>query len=152
MMPGEHPTQTVRPGLPGRAHVTLGLAALIVFVGTGAYMHFRYDHLRGMTDATRLLFRSTHIYLLFAALLNLGIGLHLQAATVRWARLAQGLGSTLILLAPLLFLAAFLSEPWLGDLQRPWSRPGIYACLAGVLLHLVARKGATLREAPGGQG
>lgn len=127
-----------RPFL-GRAHLTLGVAALILFVGTGAWMHFRYDHLRGMTDATRLLFRSTHIYLLFAALLNLVTGLEYRVAPRGWATAAQRIGSALLLVTPLLFLAGFLSEPWLGDLQRPWSRPGIYASLAGVLLHLVAR-------------
>jgi len=123
----------------GKAHLSLGAAALILFVGTGAWMHFRYDHLRGMTDATRLLFRSTHIYLLFAALLNLAIGLNLRSVPPGWTRVAQLAGSALLLATPLLFLAGFMSEPWLGDLQRPWSRPGIYASLAGVLLHLVAR-------------
>ncbi|MFN2315179.1 MAG: hypothetical protein ABR551_13445 [Gemmatimonadales bacterium] len=126
----------------GQLHLMVGLAALLVFVGTGAWMHFKYDHLRGMTDATRLLFRSTHIYLLFAALLNLAIGAHHRRAVMRGARLLQGVGSVLLLATPLLFLAGFLSEPWLGDLQRPWSRPGIYASLAGTLLHLVARERA----------
>ncbi len=124
----------------GQLHLMVGLAALLVFVGTGTWMHFRYDHLRGMTDATRLLFRSTHIYLLFAALLNLAIGAHHRRAVMRGARLLQGVGSVLLLATPLLFLAGFLSEPWLGDLQRPWSRPGIYASLVGTLLHLVARE------------
>ena len=123
----------------GKAHLSLGAAALILFVGTGAWMHFRYEHLRGMTDATRLLFRSTHIYLLFAALLNLAIGLNVRSVPRGWARAAQQAGSALLLATPLLFLAGFMSEPWLGDLQRPWSRPGIYASLAGVLLHLIAR-------------
>jgi hypothetical protein len=123
----------------GGLHLKVGLAALVVFIGTGAWMHFRYDHLRGMTDATRLLFRSTHIYLLFAALLNLAIGLRVQAVRNGWWRTAQLGGSALLILAPVLFLAGFLSEPWLGELQRPWSGPGIYASLAGVLLHATAR-------------
>lgn len=132
---GEAP---VRQDRLGQWHLRVGVAALIVFLGTGAYMHFRYDHLRGLDDATRLLFRSTHIYLLFAALLNLLAGLHHRRASGGWARRIQAAGSALLLVAPLLFLAGFLSEPWLGGLQRPWSRPGIYASLAGALLHLVA--------------
>jgi hypothetical protein len=136
---------TGRPHRPqqdlfAQLHLMVGVAALLVFVGTGAWMHFKYDHLRGMTDATRLLFRSTHIYLLFAALLNLAIGAYHRRAVVRGVRLLQEAGSVLLLVTPLLFLAGFMSEPWLGDLQRPWSRPGIYASLAGTLLHLVARE------------
>jgi hypothetical protein len=42
-------------------------------------MDLSYDHLRGLDDTTRMLFRSTHIYLLFAALLNLALGLYLKA-------------------------------------------------------------------------
>jgi hypothetical protein len=50
-----------------RFHLGVGLLGVIAFVGTGQY----HEHLRGMTDAQRLLFRSTHIYLLLASLLNL---------------------------------------------------------------------------------
>lgn len=122
-----------------QVHRLAGLATVIVFVGTGAYMHFRYDHLRGMTDATRLLFRSTHIYLLFIGLLNLALGLYLSPARDPWARRLQLLGSVLILAAPLLELAAFLREPFLGGLQRPFTAPAVYAALAGMLLHLASR-------------
>lgn len=147
-MTGNQPIQNGRaePFL-GNLHRSVGVAALILFIGTGAWMHFRYDHLRGMTDATRLLFRSTHIYLLLAALLNVAMGLGYRAAPGGWPAVLQRIGSALLLLTPLLFLAGFLSEPWLGDLQRPWSRPGIYACLAGVLLHLIAQGSG--RASPG---
>lgn len=125
--------------LTTRLHLLVGSAALLVFLGTGAWMHFKYDHLRGMTEATRLLFRSTHIYLLFAALLNLAVGIHHRRVAGLWARRMQGVGSALLLVTPLFFLAGFLREPWLGDLQRPWSAPGIVASLAGILLHLLVR-------------
>jgi hypothetical protein len=122
-----------------QVHRLVGLAAVIVFVGTGAYMHFRYDHLRGMTDATRLLFRSTHIYLFFTGLLNLALGLYLTPARDSWAGRLQLLGSVLILAAPVLELAAFLREPFLGGLQRPFTTPAVYATLAGMLLHLASQ-------------
>ena len=122
-----------------QVHRLVGLATVLVFLGTGAYMHFRYDHLRGMTDATRLLFRSTHIYLFFAGLLNLALGLYLTPARDPWAKRLQLLGSVLILAAPLLELAAFLREPFLGGLQRPFTAPAVYAVLAGMSLHLAAQ-------------
>ena len=119
-------------------HRLVGVAAVIVFLGTGAYMHFRYDHLRGMSDATRLLFRSTHVYLLFTGLLNIALGLGLDRAPGRWARWLQGTGSALVLAGPLLALAAFLREPFLGGLQRPFTFPAVAGSLLGMILHLIA--------------
>ena len=135
-----------------RLHLLVGLAAVVLFLLTGLHMHFRYDHLRGMTDASRLLFRSTHIYLLFSGLLNLALGLYLPVpeagggaaggtaegqGTAGWSMLRDA-GSVLILIGPLLFLAGFLREPFLGALARPFSRPAIYAALAGMALHWLA--------------
>jgi len=42
----------------------------------------------------------------------------------------------MVAIGPPLFVAAFLREPWLQDLERPFARWGIYAAFAGVLLHL----------------
>lgn len=119
-------------------HRLAGAAALLLFLGTGLIMHYRYDHLRGMSDTTRLLFRSTHIYLLFTALLNGALGLYFSPAQQPVARRLQVAGSLLLLTAPLLALAAFLSEPFLGGLLRPWSRPAVFAALGGVVFHWLA--------------
>jgi hypothetical protein len=122
-----------------RVHLVVGLVALAGFLASGQYMDRGYDHLRGLDDATRLLFRSTHIYLLFSALLNLALGLYLVPAPPGWRRGVQHLGSALLLAAPLLFAAGFLTEPWLSGLARPYSRPGIIGCLAALVLHLASR-------------
>jgi len=159
-----------------RLHLLVGLAAVVLFGLTGLYMHFRYDHLRGMTDATRLLFRSTHIYLLFSGLLNVALGLYMAGESGRgreragdtaagsttagrttagdtaaggtaagWG-LLRSIGSVLILVGPLLFLAGFLREPFLGALARPFSRPAIHAALAGMALHWLA---SLIEQRPG---
>ena len=91
-----------------------------------------------MEDARRLLFRSTHIYLLLTSLLNLALDLYLIAAA-GWRRCVQLGGSVLVLLAPVLAGVGFLTEPWLSGLDRPYSAPAIYASLAGLLLHAVSR-------------
>lgn len=98
-----------------------------------------YDHLRGLDSTTRMLFRSTHIYLLFAALLNVVLGLYLTGTPVRWRRFLQWMGSALILIAPPYLAIAFLVEPWLSGLARPYSRPAVYGSLAGVILHLLGQ-------------
>lgn len=121
-----------------RVHLLTGIALVVLFVLSGAWMHFRYDHLRGMTDATRLLFRSTHIYLLFHGLLHTALGLYLTPHEHPVARRVQDAGSLALLTAPLLAVAAFLEEPLRSGLARTWSRPAIYLVALGLGLHLLA--------------
>jgi hypothetical protein len=123
-----------------RLHLLVGLVFLAGFLASGQYMDLGYNHLRGLDDGTRLLFRSTHIYLLFAALLNLALGLYLREGTAGWRGRLRLLGSLFILTAPPLLVAGFLTEPWLSGLERPYSKPAIYASLAGMVLHLLGRE------------
>ena len=117
-------------------HLAVGVAGVVGFLGTGQYMDKVQDHLRGMGDARRLLFRSTHLYLLFGSLVNLALGLYLRPA-LGWRRWVRPVGSALILATPFLAAAGFFTEPWLSGLERPYSRPAAYGCLAGMVLHLV---------------
>lgn len=121
-----------------RLHLVVGLAGVLAFLGTGQYMDRWHDHLTGMESTQRMLFRSTHIYLLLASLINAALGMYLvPAAGLR--RGLQAAGSLLLLAAPPLLLLGFSREPWLAGLDRPFSRPAIYASLAGVVLHLASR-------------
>ena len=122
----------------GNIHRVLGIVMALVFVATGAYMHFAYDHLRGLDDTQRLLFRSVHIYLLLSSLVNFMLGVHYWIHPKKSFRVVQRVGSTLIGLSPVFFVLAFFNEPFLDGLQRPFSRPAIYAIALGSLLHLVA--------------
>jgi hypothetical protein len=122
-----------------RLHLVVGLAALAAFLASGFYMLLGRDHLRGLDDTTRLLFRSSHIYLLFAALLNLVLGLYGEPAPGGWRAWLRWVGSVLVLIAPLLLVMAFLREPWLTGLARPYAKPAIIGSLVGVLGHLASR-------------
>jgi hypothetical protein len=119
-----------------RLHLAVGIVGVIGFVATGQYMDKVHDHLRGMDDARRLLFRSTHLYLLFGSLPNLSLGLYLRP-TRGWRQWVRRVGSGLILVSPFLAAVGFFTEPWLSGLERPWSRPTAYGCFAGMLLHLI---------------
>ena len=119
-------------------HRIVGIAMLLAFLGTGLYMDRMYDHLRGMSDARRMLFRSDHIYLLLAAVLNLALGIYATPRLRVVSRMLQTIGSIAIIAAPFLFLAAFFTEPWMANLARPWTRPAIYAVFSGGLAHLLA--------------
>ncbi len=132
-----------------RLHLLVGTIALLGFLLTGQYMDRVHAHLEGMPDGPRLLYRSAHIYLLFAALLNLLLGAYLRLATRRGVRLAQQIASVAILSLPVLFAAAFFREPALSELERPWARPAIYLSLAAVLTHVVAQRAANVRPPDG---
>ena len=116
-------------------HLAVGIVGVIGFLGTGQYMDKALDHLRGMDDAHRLLFRSTHIYLLYGSLVNLALGLYLSA-TFGWRRWVRTIGSLLIVVTPWMAAAGFFTEPWLTGLDRNFSRAAAYCCLAGMVLHL----------------
>jgi len=120
-------------------HVVFGLLVVVTFVLTGQYMDRLHEHLRGMADGQRMLYRSRHIYILLAGLLNLGLGTYLQLRPARWQRVLQLLGSVLIVAATCMLVAAFFREPPLADLQHtPLSYYGLHAILAGTLLHLLS--------------
>lgn len=119
-----------------RMHLIVGLAGIAAFLGTGLYMDRWHGHLRGYEDTVRMLYRSTHIYLLLSASINVMTGLYLRPAESSARRLLQGVGSAALVVGPPIFLAAFCEEPYLSGLARPWSRFAIYLTLAGVVLHL----------------
>jgi hypothetical protein len=121
-----------------RLHLFVGLTALAAFLITGQYMDRVHGHLVGMPDVQRLIYRSSHIYLLFAALLNLTLGTYFVPVRAGWRRLLQLSASVALLLLPALFMAAFYTEALRVDMVRPWSRPALYLGLGAVLAQLVA--------------
>jgi hypothetical protein len=130
-------------------HLAVGIVGVVGFLLTGQYMLHAHDSLHGMDDTRRLLFRSTHIYLLFSSLVNLALGLYLQPIC-GWRWWLRTPGSLLVLATPFFAAAGFFTEPWLTDLQRPYSRPGIIICFAGMLLHGVCwmpRRKSTTEQA-----
>ncbi len=122
-----------------KIHLILGLLTIVAFILSGQYMDRYYGHLANMEPAPRLLFRSSHIYLLFSGLLNCLAGLNRATPTEPWRRAAGLLGSLLLLATPPLFVLAFFYEPWLTGLARPYARIGIYLSLAAVLFQMLAR-------------
>jgi len=120
-----------------RLHLILGVLVVVGFLLTGQYMDFQEPRVRELTDeGTRMMFRSRHIYLLLAGLVNLGVGAYFTYHGARWRKTLQVVGSALIVLAPLLMTAAFFYEPKLKGLQRTFTQPAIVALFAGVFLHL----------------
>ena len=119
-------------------HLIFGALVIITFLLTGQYMDRYHEHLRGMADGPRMMFRSRHIFILLSGLLHLGLGTYWQNRVNITQRAFQLIGSALITIAPVFFLLGFIYEPWLEKLHGPYARVGIYAIAAGTLLHVVS--------------
>lgn len=128
-----------------RFHLLFGALVVLVFVLTGQYMDRLHNHLEGYADAPRMLYRSRHIYILLAGLINLSLGAYAARLGGRLARALQLAGSGLVTVATCLLVAAFFWEPPVADLERvPYSRLGLYLILAGTVAHAAA--GALARK------
>jgi hypothetical protein len=123
------------------AHRIVGLVGVATFLATGAYMRRYYPGMDGLDGGTRMLFRSRHIYLLLASLLNLGLGTYYRPFAGMWRRLSQVAGSCLILAAPPLLAAAFFREAPRSDLDRPFTNPAIFGLFVGTLGHALGGAG-----------
>ena len=116
-------------------HLVAGAVVLVAFVLTGQYMDYLDVRSGALGEVARMMFRSRHIYLLLAGLVNLGVGAYFVRRDGGWRRTLQLAGSGLILVAPLLMLAAFFSEPTLPGLQRHYTLPAIIMLSVGTLFH-----------------
>ena len=121
-----------------KVHLIFGAFVVVAFLLTGQYMDKFHHHLNGMPDGPRLLYRTRHIFILLAGLLNLGIGAYFTYRTEAWRRTIQLLGSLLIFTASVLFLIAFFYEPGLVNLHTPLTHWGTYTISAGAVLHVVS--------------
>lgn len=126
----------------------VGIVGAITFVATGVYMDRSLDHLVGMPDGPRALYRSAHIYILFSALLNASLGLYFAQSETRAARILQYLGSAMVVASLAFFVYGFVVETPRAEIERPIVRDGIYLSLGGVILHVVAAIGMVSRRAP----
>src|SRR5215210_5883094 len=122
-----------------RLHLVVGVATLVVFLLTGQYMDYLHVRTGVLGETARVMFRSRHIYLLLAGLVNLGLGSYFSDRGRGWRRGLQLLGSALVVLAPALMLAAFFAEPGEPGLRRHFTLPAVVILSIGTLLD--ARRG-----------
>jgi hypothetical protein len=129
-------------------HLAVGIGGVVAFVLTGQYMAIFLGGLTGMPDVPRLLYRTSHIYLMWAALLNLIVGCYFNVANTRGARILQAVSSGLLLASPVLMLASFFVESGANDLDRVLSNFGNFSALGGAIIHAAA----SLKARPNGAG
>jgi peptidoglycan/LPS O-acetylase OafA/YrhL len=122
-------------------HTASGALLVAAFLLTGQFMDRFHNHLEGMADGPRMLYRTRHIFILLSGLLNLGLGTYLRARRGLRQRVCQWCGSAMIMVASALFIAAFFYEPTLSGLETPLSHWGAYLIVAGVALHILSGVG-----------
>jgi hypothetical protein len=131
-----------RAGAPSRAatlHFVVGWATVLAFLATGLFMRLGYPGVATPDLAHRVFFRTHHLYLLAAALVNLSAGASLRIAGARSPRPRLALAaSTLLLASPPLLLLGFATEHLTPTLRGEATSLGWYALAAGTLLHLLA--------------
>lgn len=125
----------------------VGWLALAAFIATGIYMAATFPAPAQDDMGRRIMYRSAHVYIIFSGLMNLLIGAWWSEAVDSRCRRLRQIGSWLILIAPAVFLAAFMFEPPRQWFMRPVSLAGLSGCIAGVILHVRASKGIRRSEA-----
>ena len=120
-----------------KLHFALGLAGVAAFVVTGVYMRAGFPDLYATNEVLRYLYRSNHVYLLLASLVNVALGVHLTAAAPGWRGGASLLGSLLALAAPVVLCLAFFLEAPVPTPERVLTLIGVIAVTAGIALHVL---------------
>ena len=121
-----------------RLHLWVGVVVLFAFLLTGQYMDYLEVRTNALGETARVMFRSRHIYLLLAGLVNVGVGAYFAYRERGWRRRLQLLGSALIVVAPALMLAAFFTEPGEPGLKRHFTLPAVVILSSGTLLHALS--------------
>ena len=124
-------------------HRVVGVVTVIAFLGTGMYMRRYLPEPSLATHLLRMLYRSSHVYLLLSGLISIALGSYFVPSQSRSVRALQGAGSFLVLLAPALILVAFFYEAPEQRQDRPLIVAAMVSLLAGTLLHLLASSGSS---------
>jgi hypothetical protein len=116
-----------------RAHWLVGAVTLALFLATGAYMRWlRTPPVAETDDVQRAVYRSRHLFLLLAAVVNLAIA----AAPREGAGKVRKTAMLMTLAAPALFLAAFIVEPPRGIQPAIFAGPALYLLFIAAVLFL----------------
>src|SRR6188474_218430 len=117
-------------------HLIFGIAVFLVFTQTGSLMRADFPDKDAIPQDLRLLMRSRHIYILFAALIHIVLGVYLQLRQESVLRVLQLLGSIVITIGSILLVYAWYVETYEFQHFSDLSRNGIYLTALGVGLHL----------------
>ena len=114
-------------------HLIVGGLGLLLFVLQGQYMA-RVLGVEHLPDASRMMYRSAHIYFLLVCVANVGVGYSLTpGAAVNYLQRLVGI---ILLGSPVLLLYSFFTESTVVSLDRPVASMALYL-LFGVAVLLI---------------
>jgi hypothetical protein len=122
-------------------HLIFGILMFAVFTITGRYMRADFPEKDAIPPEFRILMRSRHIYILFSALIHIGLGLYMQLRPLIVQKILQISGSAVLVYSSVTLVWAFAVETYQLQHFSNLSRSGIYASLAGIGLHLIGGLG-----------
>ena len=122
-----------------RVHRLAGLGIVLLFVATGVWLRFPGQAVIDQDEAIRFSLRANHIYILFAGLVNIAVGMNPPIPAVTWRRRLQLVGSALLLVAPLVLLTAFIVEGPQAQAFRPITEAGVILMFLAVMCQVPAR-------------
>lgn len=117
-------------------HLIFGIVVFITFLVTGKLMRIDFPDKEIILQDFRLLMRSRHIYILFAALIHILLGVYLQKTSPKFQKYLQIAGSIFFFVGTILLIYAFFYETYTTHLFSEVSRFGLYFTLAGTVFHL----------------
>jgi hypothetical protein len=120
-----------------KLHFIVGLAGVVAFLATGAYMRAGFPDLYAANEVLRYLYRSNHVYVLLASLINVALGVHLAPVARGWRATVSKIGSILALVAPVVLCLAFFLEAPKASPERVLTLLGVAALAAGIALHVL---------------
>ena len=120
-----------------KLHFAVGFAGAAAFVVTGLYMRAGFPDLYASDEVVRYLYRSNHVYILLASLVNVALGVHLTAPAPGWRTTVSLLGSLLALAAPVVLCFAFFLEAPVPSPERLVTALGVVTVTAGIALHVI---------------
>lgn len=126
-------------------HLLVGALGLLLFVLQGQYMA-RVIGVEHLADASRMLYRSAHIYFLLACVANVSVGYYMPRATP--INFLQRLTSVILLASPVLLIASFLTESTVDSLDRPVAKIALYLLFGAATLLLVHEAWRKLKGRP----
>ena len=122
-----------------KTHLISGLLFFALFLVSGRHMGQVLPAFSGELDGLRMMYRASHVYLLYASLLNLLAGAYWRPVALRHK--TQLIASSLLLLSQPVLGLGFLLEPAQNMVARPFPLAGAVLALAGVILSVVAQLG-----------
>ena len=133
-----------------RVFLWSGLLLLVFFFITGIYMQDDFNRLHGGDQVIRYLYRASHIYLLFAALVLLLCAT--STPPTPGPRLRHMMADTLVLTGSLVLVVAFWIEPAGKMESREITLLALLSLLVGVgfktLVHITDQKRLSANAEP----